>query len=92
MPRVSKPTAAQTFDSIMEHAERRGRVVLEVEVDGVRVKLAPPQPPKRDETPLPSESAPSSEAHASPLDDPASYGLPPGAAVPGFRRPQPEEP
>jgi hypothetical protein len=82
---------SQTPDELLtlleERAPRlRAAGVLEIDVRGLRARLAPPDPP-----PLKKEKI-EPEVRLNPLDDPRTYGLPPGAKLPGIAWDPSQEP
>jgi hypothetical protein len=75
-------TAADWLDLLIEKAESlRKAGVRRIQFEGCEVKLAPPEPPAT----IVVESRAVDEPEA--LNDAFTYGLPPGSALPGFRRP-----
>lgn len=75
---------AESLRLIAEHAPKlRAAGVQSLTVDGVSMVLLPPDPPAYVAPALTDED----EQPVSLLDDPSAYGLPDGAEVPGFRRP-----
>jgi hypothetical protein len=82
--RPAKPRAEQILDLIEARAVGlRTAGVLEIDIDGWSVKLAPSRP---------ADTAPPSDVQATPrlddsdpLNDPATFGQPDGTMAPGFR-------
>ena len=84
-------TPPELLDALLERAERlRAAGVVRVEMDGLSFQLAATPAPtyvltsKDEERPLDDDGSPSD---LDPELDPATYGLPPGSPIPGFRRP-----
>jgi hypothetical protein len=68
---------------IASHAPKlRNAGVQSLTIGGLSLVLLPPDPP----APLVSTETESTEPRSA-LEDPNSYGLPDGAAIPGFTRP-----
>jgi hypothetical protein len=83
MPRPAKQTPAQILAMIREQAPSlRAAGVLELELDGWSVKLAPPVPSQAADA-ADSPSAPMPDLD--PLNDPATWGMPAGTRPPGFK-------
>jgi hypothetical protein len=84
MPRPAKQTPAQILAMIREQAPAlREAGVLELELDGWRVMLAPPAPVLAADTATDAPSPPMPDLD--PLNDPATWGMPAGARPPGFK-------
>ncbi len=60
--------------------------VRSLSIDGVTIELAPYDPP------APTERRSQNDEPRDLLDDRETYGIPEGAAMPGFTRPRREEP
>jgi hypothetical protein len=83
MPRPAKQSPAQILAMIREQAPSlREAGVLELELDGWSVKLAPPAPVQDDDA-ADTPSPPMSDLD--PLNDPATWGMPAGTRPPGFK-------
>lgn len=87
---AAKPTPEAMLDAILSRVPAlRAAGVSELSVGGVSLKLAAPVVVD----PLPVASVTAQDVSAPALDDPESYGLPPGSQVPGFKhRRRNEEP
>ncbi len=73
---------AKQLETIAAHAPKlRAAGVQSLTIDGISMELAPPDP-----APV-IEIKGESEKQGRNLDDAVTYGLPEGAEVPGFRRP-----
>ena len=69
---------------VAEHAPKlRAAGVQVLAIDGITMHLAPHDPPAPVDLRPPEDETPVRD-----LDDPSTYGLPEGAEVPGFRRPE----
>lgn len=80
---MSNPTPAELLDLIADRAPALRRAgVTELELDGFSIKLAPHEPEQIQHEATESEQSPARPQSL--LDDPESYGLPPGSQVPGF--------
>lgn len=78
----SKPNPAEWLALIADKAPAlRKAGVTELVLDGVSVRLAPYVDP---ETQAQAPTQPQTREDLDPLDDPETFGLPPGAPVPGF--------
>jgi hypothetical protein len=88
--KTKKPSPDELLALIAAKApelRKAGVKAVTLDGDGFRVELAP----HVDETPAPSTKANGDVVEpADPWNDPSTYGLPPGAKVPGFDRPKKE--
>lgn len=86
---MTPPTPAELLDLLVERADRlRAAGVLRLELEGLKVELAPAAPTidpnkRRDAEPEPAED------DVDPFRDPATFGL--RAGVPGFTRPKDDD-
>jgi hypothetical protein len=72
---------AKQLELIAAHAPKlRDAGVQSLSIEGISMVLAPPDPPTPTDTPGDPKSTRD-------LDDAVTYGLPDGADIPGFRRP-----
>jgi hypothetical protein len=73
---------AKQLETIAAHAPKlRAAGVQSLSIDGISMGLAPPDPP-------PPEPSTGDQKQPRDLDDAVTYGLPEGADVPGFQRPE----
>lgn len=77
-----------TAETLIDLAIERGPAmraagITHISIDGLSLVLAPPEQPAGDTKVEPTKPEP-----VDPLADPATYGLSPGAQLPGFGEPQ----